>query len=62
MALTRFLIRRILSGILVLWIVSLAAFLLFFLRPRDTVARELGGKTATAPVLALITKDRKSVV
>ncbi len=56
MALTRFLIRRILSGILVLWIVSLAAFLLFFLRPRDTVARELGGKTATAPILALITK------
>jgi len=56
MALTRFLIRRILIGILVLWIVSLAAFLLFFLRPRDTVARELGGKTATAPILALITK------
>jgi peptide/nickel transport system permease protein len=57
MALTRFLVRRIFSGILVLWIVSLAAFLLFFLRPIDTVARELGGKTATAPQLALITKS-----
>src|ERR1022692_135933 len=56
MALTRFLIRRILSGILVLWIVSLSAFLLFFLRPIDTVARELGGTTATGAQLAVITK------
>jgi peptide/nickel transport system permease protein len=57
MALVRFLIRRILAGIVVLWIVSLGAFLLFFARPANTVARQLGGKAATPQTIALINKE-----
>jgi peptide/nickel transport system permease protein len=55
--LARFLIRRVLSGILVLWFVSLAAFLLFFARPANTVARQLAGHAASAQTLALVNKE-----
>jgi ABC-type dipeptide/oligopeptide/nickel transport system permease component len=48
-----FLIRRILSGIAVLWAVSLAAFLLFFARPAGSVARSLAGKEPSAAALQL---------
>jgi peptide/nickel transport system permease protein len=51
MQLTRFLIRRILTGIIVLWVVSTAAFWLFFARPVLTVARELAGRAATPAVI-----------
>jgi peptide/nickel transport system permease protein len=51
MSFVRFIIRRLLTGIVVLWIVSGAAFLLFFLQPRDKVARELAGKAATGQIL-----------
>jgi peptide/nickel transport system permease protein len=51
MALTRFLIRRILTGIVVMWLVSTAAFLLFFARPVATVAHQLAGKAATPQVI-----------
>jgi peptide/nickel transport system permease protein len=47
MTLVRFLIRRILTGIVVLWLVATGAFLLFFARPVDTVARQLAGHAAT---------------
>jgi len=47
MTLVRFLIRRIISGIVVLWLVATAVFLLFFARPVDTVARQLAGHAAT---------------
>jgi len=57
MAFTRFLIRRVLSGIVVLWVVSLAAFLLFFARPVNTVARELAGRAATPETIALVNKE-----
>ncbi len=57
MGLVRFLIRRVLSGILVLWFVSLAAFLLFFARPANTVARQLAGHAASAQTLALVNKQ-----
>jgi peptide/nickel transport system permease protein len=53
----RFIIRRVLTGLIVLWVVSLAAFLLFFARPRNTVARELAGKAATEQTFALINKE-----
>jgi peptide/nickel transport system permease protein len=56
-AFTRFIIRRLLSGIVVLWLVSLAAFLLFFARPHNTVARELAGRAATPQVLQLVNKE-----
>lgn len=57
MALARFLVRRVLTGIVVLWVVSLAAFLLFFARPANTVARQLAGRAATAQTLALVNKQ-----
>jgi peptide/nickel transport system permease protein len=47
MNLLRFLIRRILGGIIVLWVVATATFLLFFARPVETVGRELAGRAAT---------------
>ena len=54
MALLGFLIRRILSGIVVVWLVSTGAFFLFFARPVDTVARQLAGDAATPQVIALV--------
>ena len=52
MSLLRFLIRRILSGIVVLWLVATLAFFLFFARnPGAIVARALGGRAATSAVL-----------
>jgi peptide/nickel transport system permease protein len=57
MTLARFLIRRVLTGIVVLWVVSLAAFLLFFARPANTVARQLAGRAATAQTLSLVNKQ-----
>jgi peptide/nickel transport system permease protein len=47
MNLLRFLVRRILGGIIVLWVVATATFLLFFARPVETVGRELAGRAAT---------------
>ncbi len=57
MAITRFLIRRILTGLVVLWLVATAAFLLFFARPTATVARQLAGRAATPQVLAGVTRN-----
>ncbi|HZC41406.1 MAG TPA: ABC transporter permease [Streptosporangiaceae bacterium] len=56
MTLAAFLIRRILAGLLVLWVVSLLSFLLFFLRPANAVARAIAGKAPTPEVLQLINK------
>jgi peptide/nickel transport system permease protein len=55
--LLQLLLRRILTGILVLWVVSLAAFLLFFARPAGSVARSLAGKEPSAAALQLITRQ-----
>jgi peptide/nickel transport system permease protein len=49
----RFLIRRILFGILVLWIVATGVFLLFFVAAPDPAAR-FAGKSATPETLALV--------
>jgi peptide/nickel transport system permease protein len=57
MTIIRFLIRRILTGIVVLWIVASATFLLFFARPVATVARTLAGRDATPAVIAQTIKD-----
>jgi peptide/nickel transport system permease protein len=54
---TRFLIRRILSGIVVLWIVSTAAFFLFFSRNPNIVARALAGRAATGTVIAEVKRN-----
>jgi peptide/nickel transport system permease protein len=49
----RFLIRRILFGVLVLWIVTLGVFILFFATSKDPAAR-FAGKSATPATLALV--------
>lgn len=51
MTVVRFLIRRILTGVVVLWLVATVAFLLFFARPVTTVARQLAGRAATPQVI-----------
>ena len=48
-----FLVRRLLFGVLVLWIVSGAVFLLFFVVPHDP-ARLIAGKLATPQTTALV--------
>jgi peptide/nickel transport system permease protein len=49
----RFLARRLLFGLLVLWIVSGAVFVLFFVAPHDP-ARLIAGKLATPQTIALV--------
>ena len=51
MAILGFLVRRILTGIVVVWLVATGAFFLFFARPVDTVARQLAGHAATPQVI-----------
>jgi peptide/nickel transport system permease protein len=50
-------IRRILTGIVVVWLVSTGAFFLFFARPVDTVARQLAGRAATPQVIAGVIRN-----
>ncbi len=57
MATVRFLIRRVLTGIVVLWLVASAAFFLFFSRPVDTVAHQLAGRAATPQVIAEVIRN-----
>ena len=45
------------AGIVVLWAVSLGAFLLFFTRPALSVARQMAGKEPTAAELQQITRQ-----
>ncbi|TMR26756.1 ABC transporter permease [Nonomuraea zeae] len=49
----RFLLRRVLLGLLVLWLVTLGTFLLFFVAPGDP-ARTLAGRQATPEQVELI--------
>jgi peptide/nickel transport system permease protein len=51
MGILRFLVRRIITGIVVLWIVATGTFLLFFTRPVEIVARQLAGRSATPQVI-----------
>jgi peptide/nickel transport system permease protein len=51
MGIVRFLVRRIVTGIIVLWIVATGTFLLFFTRPTEIVARQLAGRSATPQVI-----------
>ena len=45
---TRFLIRRILQGIIVLWLITVGVFLIFFIGPgAKPVPASLAGKNAT---------------
>jgi peptide/nickel transport system permease protein len=48
----RFLVRRIITGIIVLWLVATGTFFLFFAAiPVETVARNLAGRSASPAVL-----------
>jgi len=51
MAIIGYLIRRILTGAVVVWLVATLAFFLFFARPVTTVARQLAGRAATPQVI-----------
>jgi peptide/nickel transport system permease protein len=58
MAMMRFLVRRILSGIVVLWVVATLSFMLFFVAvPEGVVARNLAGRAATPAVLAEVMRN-----
>jgi len=57
MGLARFLVRRILTGIIVLWIVASGTFFLFFARPVQIVARELAGRAATPQIIDEVIKN-----
>jgi peptide/nickel transport system permease protein len=53
MGMVRFLVRRILTGILVMWLVATGTFFLFFTAvPVQAVARNLAGRSASPAVLA----------
>src|ERR1700679_2395922 len=51
MAIVGYLIRRLLTGIIVVWLVGTITFFLFFARPVYTVARQISGKAATPQVI-----------
>jgi peptide/nickel transport system permease protein len=57
MGIVRFLVRRILSGIVVLWLVATGTFLLFFTRPVEVVARQLAGRSATPQVISEVVRN-----
>ncbi len=51
-----FLVRRVLFGILVLWIISVVVFVMFFVAPHD-VARLLAGRQASPSTVAAISRS-----
>jgi peptide/nickel transport system permease protein len=57
MGIVRFLIRRIFTGFIVLWIVATGTFLLFFTRPVEVVARQLAGRSATPQVISEVIRN-----
>ena len=58
MGMARFLLRRILAGILVLWAVATLSFFLFFVAvPEGVVARNLAGRAATPQVIAQVERN-----
>jgi peptide/nickel transport system permease protein len=52
MAIVGYLIRRLLTGFIVVWLVATVSFFLFFARPVTTVARQLAGRAATPQVIS----------
>jgi peptide/nickel transport system permease protein len=53
----RFLIRRILQGILVLWLMTVGVFIIFYIGPGPkAVARALAGRQATPEVVAEVSR------
>ena len=52
---TRLVLKRLASGIIMLWILSMAVFALFFIAPND-VAQKIAGRQATPLTVALVSK------
>jgi peptide/nickel transport system permease protein len=50
---TRFIIRRIVLGVVVLWVITTLVFVMFFVAPHN-VARVLAGRQATPQTVALV--------
>jgi peptide/nickel transport system permease protein len=50
---TRFMVRRILLGLVVLWVITTLVFVMFFVAPHN-VARILAGRQATPQTVALV--------
>ncbi len=58
MGMARFLIRRIVAGIIVLWAVASLTFFLFFVAvPEGVVARNLAGRAATPQIIAQVEQN-----
>jgi peptide/nickel transport system permease protein len=58
MNMLRFLIRRLVSGVVVLWVVATLTFFLFFVAvPEEVVARNLAGRAATPQILAEVARN-----
>jgi peptide/nickel transport system permease protein len=51
----RFLARRAVAGVVILWVVSVAVFALFFIAPHN-VAQKLAGRDATPETVAAVTR------
>ena len=52
---TRLVLKRLGSGVIMLWILSMAVFALFFIAPND-VAQKIAGRQATPLTVALVSK------
>lgn len=58
MGMARFLVRRIIAGLVVLWAVASLTFFLFFVAvPKEVVARNLAGRAATPQVIAQVERN-----
>jgi len=54
---TRFILRRVVQGIIVLWLITVGVFAIFFIGPgAKQVPRVLAGKDATPQVIAEVTR------
>jgi peptide/nickel transport system permease protein len=52
---TRFLVRRVLLGLVVLWVITSLVFVMFYIAPHD-VARTIAGRQATPDTVAAVTR------
>jgi peptide/nickel transport system permease protein len=58
MGMVRFILRRLIAGIIVLWVVATLTFFLFFVAvPKGVVAHNLAGKAATPAVIAEVQRN-----
>ena len=58
MGMIRFILRRIVAGLVVLWVVASLTFFLFFVAvPKGVVARNLAGRAATPAVIAQVERN-----